>query len=144
MKPAGKSSLYFYSGVCCVKENGELDLESLNRLVEYLSTRVKGLFITGSYGCGVMMSTEERMRVTEETIRSTQGRIPVADHVGTADSFSARKLTEHAVACGAAVVSAVGPFYFKHTADSICHYYSEILESTAGSIPTYVYNNPQF
>lgn len=126
------------------KENGELDLGSLERLVEYLSTRVDGLFITGSYGCGAMMSMDERMKVAEETIRVAQGRIPVVVHVGTADSLSAQKLTKHAVACGAAAVSAVGPFYFKHTADSVCRYYSEILESTDGQIPMYVYNNPQF
>ena len=47
------------------KENGDLDEANLQKLVEYLSGKVDGLFICGSYGCGPLMSLEERKRVAE-------------------------------------------------------------------------------
>ena len=45
------------------KEDGELDVKSLEALVEFLSGHVHGVFINGSYGCGALMSLEERKRL---------------------------------------------------------------------------------
>ncbi len=126
------------------KENGEVDYESLRTLVDFLSTRVNGLFITGSYGAGVMLTEDERRQVLEVTLKAAQGRVPVIVQVGTADSLSASRLTKHAVVAGASAVASVGPFYFKHNEDQICEYYSHIVNAAAGKIPVYVYNNPGF
>ena len=49
------------------KEHGELDVKSLETLVEFLSENVHGVFINGSYGCGALMSLEERKQVAEIT-----------------------------------------------------------------------------
>lgn len=126
------------------KEDGQLDKDSLAKLVDYLSNQVHGLFITGSYGSGVLMSTEERKQVAEITMKTDAGRIPVIVHVGTADSASAAELAKHAQSIGADAVSAVGPFYYTHNDDSIVAYYDEILKATGGDFPVYVYNNPGF
>lgn len=125
-------------------ENGDVDLAGVATLTRFLKDRVDGLFITGSYGGGVLMSTEERMAVAETTLTEAAGRIPIVVHVGTADSRSAALLARHAMEHGASAVSAVGPFYYKHNADSICTFYEEILKATGGHFPVYVYNNPQF
>ncbi len=126
------------------KENGEIDGEGIKTLTSFLKEQVDGMFITGSYGSGVLMSTEERMQVAEITLAEAAGAIPIVVHVGTADSKSAAKLARHAKENGASAVSAVGPFYYKHNNDSICAFYKEILEATGGDFPVYVYNNPQF
>jgi len=125
------------------KENGDLDIDSLKKLVSFLSDNVDGLFICGSYGAGAMMTEEERKKVAEVTIDTVAGRIPVIVHVGTADSLSAGRLAKHAAEAGAAAVAAVGPYYFKHTPQNICSYYGSLVEA-AGDTPVYVYNNPQF
>ena len=125
-------------------ENGAVDFGGVKKLTEYLSQNVDGLFITGSYGSGTLMSTEERKAVVEATINAAQGRVPVVVHVGTTDTKSAAQLTAHAKANGAAAVSAVGPFYYKHNADSICAFFEGILEAAGSSMPVYVYNNPGF
>ena len=124
--------------------SGNVDGEALRILVRYLRERVDGLFITGSYGGGALMSEEERRLVAETTIREADGKIPVIVHVGTADSLSAMRLADHAAGAGAAAVSAVGPFYYKHGADGICAFYGAIVEACRGRLPVYVYNNPQF
>lgn len=125
------------------KENGEVDYQSLETLVRFLSERVDGIFVTGSYGGAALLTAEERMAVLETSVKAADGKIPVVAHVGTADSISAAKLAAHAMKAGAAAVSAVGPFYYKHNEDEIAAYYSAIVEA-APDIPVYVYNNPQF
>ncbi len=102
------------------QENGEVDYEGIKALVGFLRDRVDGLFITGSYGGGVLMTPDERMLVTETVIKAAGGKIPVIVQTGTADSRSTAKLTAHAAAAGAAAVSAVGPYYYKHNEDEIC------------------------
>ena len=81
--------------------SGNVDGEALRILVRYLRERVDGLFITGSYGGGALMSEEERRLVAETTIREADGKIPVIVHVGTADSLSAARLADHAAGAGA-------------------------------------------
>ena len=50
------------------RENGEVDYQGLKVLVEFLRENVDGLFITGSYGGGVLMTEEERKKVAEQTV----------------------------------------------------------------------------
>jgi len=50
-------------------KEGNLDIESLEKLVAFLKDRINGLYICGSYGSGPMMSVEERKKVTEVTVK---------------------------------------------------------------------------
>ena len=124
-------------------ENGDVDYEGLVTLVNFLKDHVDGLFITGSYGSTALLQPEERKKIAEITIKTVDGKIPVIIHVGTADTRTAVELTKHAKEIGAAAVSAVGPFYYKHNADSICEFYTQIVKA-AGDLPVYVYNNVSF
>lgn len=126
------------------QENGEVDYEGIKTLVGFLRDRVDGLFITGSYGGGALMTPDERMLVTETVIKAAGGKIPVIVQTGTADSRSTAKLTAHAAAAGAAAVSAVGPYYYKHNEDEICAFYSSMVKAAGEETPVYVYNNPGF
>lgn len=126
------------------KENGEVDYDALRTLVSYLKNEVNGLFICGSYGAGAMMTEEERKKILEVTLSAAEGKIPVVAHVGTADTLSACRLAKHAAEAGAAAVSAVGPYYFKHLDDDVCAYYASLLDICGGKTSVYVYNNPQF
>lgn len=126
------------------QKNGDVDYAGLKTLVEFLREAVDGLFINGSYGAGVLMTEEERRKVAERTMDAAAGKVPVIVHVGTADSRSAARLTKHAAEIGASAVAAVGPFYFKHNADSVCEFFSEIVKAADGKVPVYVYNNPNF
>jgi len=65
------------------QENGELDIKNLEKLVDFLSGNVHGVFINGSYGCGALMSLEERMEVAEITKKTAGDRIEVVVQVGT-------------------------------------------------------------
>ena len=124
--------------------DGTVDEDGLRRLVAYLSDKVDGLFICGSYGSGPMMSLEERKRVAEITVKTVDGKIPVVTHTGTTNTRDTIELSRHAADIGCAAVSAVGPYYFKHNEDNLLAFYSALVESVGPDYPAYVYHNPQF
>jgi dihydrodipicolinate synthase/N-acetylneuraminate lyase len=123
-------------------KEGNVDYLGLEKLVDYLSDNVDGLFVTGSYGCGALMTVEERKKVVETTIKAAKGRVPVVVMTGSTNNRTTVELSKHAEAAGAEAVSAVGPYYFTHKEDSIKCFYEDIVKSV--NIPIYVYNNPGF
>ena len=126
------------------KENEEVDYEVLEALVSFLKDRVDGLFITGSYGCGPLMSLEERKKVTEAVVKITQHKIPVVVMVGTTNNRDSAELARHARDAEADAVSAVCPFYYKHTPDSVCGFFSDLVKAVDNDLPVYLYDNPGF
>ncbi len=103
---------------------------------------VNGLFLTGSYGMGPMMTMEERVEIyklAKEVSSQYPGTFLIA-HVGCADTASTVALAKEAEAIGVDAVGAVPPFYYTYTQDRVIEYYREICEAV--SIPVYAYNNP--
>lgn len=125
------------------KENGDLDREGLQRLVEYLDKRVDGLFICGSYGCGPLMNLEERKEVAEIVRKYAGSSTQVVVHTGTTNARDTIELSEHARDIGCDAVAAVGPYYFQYTDIDLINYYSQILDRLDG-FPLYIYHNPKF
>lgn len=125
------------------KENGEIDQDSLIHLVQFLTKRVDGLFICGSYGCGALMNLEERKTVAEIVRKYADPQTKVVVHTGTATTRDTIELSLHAKAIGCDAASAVGPYYFKYDENDLIHYYSDILDHI-GDFPFYVYHNPKF
>jgi dihydrodipicolinate synthase/N-acetylneuraminate lyase len=124
-------------------EDGQVDYAGLQTLVTFLKDRVDGVFITGSYGCGTLMSIEERKKVTEITMKAAAGKISVIVMVGTTNNRETVELAKHAEAVGVDAVAAMGPYYFTHNDDSICYFFEDLVKSVS-NIPVYVYNNPKF
>lgn len=124
-------------------ENGNLDEENLIRLVEFLSPRVDGLFICGSYGSGPLMTLDERKRVAEIVKKTASPQTAVIVHTGTASTKDTIELSLHAAEIGCAAASAVGPYYYHYSDKDLIEYYSQILKATK-DFPFYVYHNPQF
>ena len=108
-----------------------------------LGKGVDGLFLTGSYGAGPLMSTEERIsifKLAKKSIDGFKGRI-LLPHVGCIDTQNAVELAKAAEAIGADAVGAVPPFYYKHTDEVIVEYYKAIIDAV--KIPVFAYNNPE-
>ena len=125
------------------KENGDLDTDGLKTLVSFLSDHVHGVFINGSYGCGALMSAEERKQVAEITKKTALDKTQVVVQTGTTNNRETAELTRHAHEIGADAVAAVGPYYYKFNEDSICYFFEDMVKAAQGT-PVYVYNNPGF
>lgn len=124
--------------------DGAIDAQKTRWHMDWmLSKGVDGLFLTGSYGAGPLMSNEERVsiyRLAKEVSKAYKSKV-LLPHVGCIDTKNAVELAMAAEAAGADAVGAVPPFYYKHSDESVIDYYKSIL--AAVKIPVFAYNNPE-
>jgi dihydrodipicolinate synthase/N-acetylneuraminate lyase len=125
-------------------QNGDLDLASLEKLLDFLKDKVDGLFICGSYGSGPMMTLAERKKVAETCVKCVGEEMPIVVHTGTACTRETVELTRHAEAIGCQAAAAVGPYYFHHDAKDVVAFYEAMLKCVNPNFPIYVYHNPKF
>ena len=101
-------------------ENGNLNLSQVPKMVDHLvASKVDGLYVCGSTGEGVSLTSDERRAVAEAYLsaakESSEPAMPVVVQVGHNSLSEAEKLAEHAQAIGATAISANAPSYFKVT-----------------------------
>ena len=125
-------------------KNGDVDVEGLKKLVNYLMEHVDGLYICGSYGSGPLMSIEERKLVAEITKEVAGDKIPIVVHTGTTNTQDTVELTIHCEHIGCDAAAAVGPYYFHHNEDSLQEFYGSMLKAVSANFPIYVYHNMKF
>ena len=123
---------------------GRIDAKKTRWHMEWmLSKGVDGLFLTGSYGAGPLMSHDERVSIfalAREVAAGFKGKV-LLPHVGCIDTSGAVALAKEAERLGVDAVGAVPPFYYKHTDEAVIEYYKTII--AAVKIPVFAYNNPE-
>ena len=124
-------------------KNGEVDEKELRKLVQFLDTKVHGVFICGSYGCGPLMSIEERKRVAE-IVKEEAKHLQVIVMTGCTNTRDTIELTLHAKSIGVDAASAVAPFYYHHNMNDVVGYYKDIIDAVGKDFPFYIYTNPKF
>lgn len=124
-------------------ENAELKLEVVPEMVDHLlSQGVSGLYVCGSTGEGMSLSSDERRLVAEAYVRAAKGRVPVIIQVGHNSLAEAQQLAQHAQQIGADVISATCPSYFKISDVSTLVDCMAKLASGASDLPFYYYHIP--
>jgi N-acetylneuraminate lyase len=123
--------------------DGELNVAVIPAYAEHLlRTGVGGVFLCGSTGEGLSLSTEERQAVVEAWVRTVKGRFPVVVHVGHNSLPEARALAAHAERAGADAIAAVPPSYYKPpTVAALADFCARVAES-APRLPFYYYHIP--
>jgi N-acetylneuraminate lyase len=123
--------------------NGALNLGLIDAYAQLLvEDGVHGVFIGGSTGESALLTTEERLRLTERWCAVAKDRLEVIVHVGHASLEEARTLASHAEQNGATAVSALAPYYFKP--DSMQALVTSMAQVAAASpaLPFYYYHIP--
>ncbi len=89
-------------------EQGNVSPDRLRRLIDFqLERGLRGAFITGSTGEGLLLTDEERKRVAETAVAALEGRGLSIVHVGHTSTRSAVELARHAQSIGADMISSV-------------------------------------
>ncbi len=124
--------------------DGTLDLNRTRWHMQWMFDKgVDGLFLTGSYGAGPMMTNDERVeifRLAKDVAGLYKEKILIP-HVGCVDTKNTIDLAKKAESIGVDGIASVPPFYYKHSEELILQFYKDILESV--NIPVYAYNNPE-
>ncbi|WP_346237052.1 dihydrodipicolinate synthase family protein [Niabella insulamsoli] len=124
-------------------ENKALKLELVPQIVEKLiKDGVKGIFVGGTNGEGLSLTTDERMKVTEAYVKAAGKRILIFTHVGHSSILEACKLAAHAQQAGADAISAVSAFYFKPRSAANLADCMALIAAAAPDLPFYYYHIP--
>ncbi|MEH7380501.1 dihydrodipicolinate synthase family protein [Bacillus sp. JJ1533] len=123
-------------------DQGEVSVERVKKLARYYAdTGVKGLYVGGSSGEGLLQTAEERKQVVEAVMEEVGEELTIIVHVGANSTKESVELAVHAEKCGAHATSAVPAIYYRLSEDSVEAHWKEIINSS--SLPFIIYNIPQ-
>jgi N-acetylneuraminate lyase len=125
--------------------DGSIHLARVDRLVEHcLAFGADGLFVNGTAGESVSLSTDERMRLAERWCESARvAQLPVGVNATHTSLSDCRSIVAHAAKIGAAGVSVMAPFYFKPKGvDDLVAFCVEVA-GAAPDLPFYYYHYPR-
>src|SRR5690242_18140602 len=109
----------------------------------YLSMRVHGFFLCGSFGQGPAMRISQRKRVAAIVPQETTGQVPIVVQVGAAEPYTSITLGVHAREIGATAVANVGPHYYSDRSGRGIVTHVEMVDR-AVQLPMLVYNIPAY
>jgi len=120
------------------KKDLSLNEEMVEKLVEYgIAKGVRGFYLTGGTGEGLLMSVEERARVYARAAKAARGRAKLIAHVGCVNTDDAVELARRAAKAGCDWVSSVPPVYYGQKPDDVYNHYK--LISSATDLPFLIY-----
>lgn len=109
-------------------------------------TGAKGVFLNGTTGECMSLSTQERSQLVEKWVeyrRSTQRKdFKIFVHVGSCNLFEAAQMAEHAQQLGVDGIAMVAPFYLRPTSLQALVTQCAFVASAAADTPFYYYNIP--
>jgi 4-hydroxy-tetrahydrodipicolinate synthase len=122
-------------------ENGALDLESTDRVIEfYLEKGATGLTVLGMMGEAPKLTAAESRQFVERALARVNGRVPVIAGVSAPGFAAMRELSGSVMSDGAAGVM-VAPEGHLRTDEQICGYY-EMVAEFLGDIPFVLQDYP--
>jgi N-acetylneuraminate lyase len=123
--------------------DGSVDLAPIPRVVDHLQrTGVSGIYICGSTGEGISLTSEERRAVAEAYVSAAKGRLQTVVQVGHNSMVEAKALAAHAAEIGADAISATAPSYFKIASIEMLVDCMAEIASGAPQTPFYYYHIP--
>ncbi|NMB13419.1 MAG: dihydrodipicolinate synthase family protein [Firmicutes bacterium] len=125
---------------------GDIYPKGIREIVSFTLPHVQGYYPIGTYGCGPLMSIEERKTVLEIIVEEVNGRVPVVAHVGTADTKTTIELAVHAKSIGCAGVGAIAPYYVPHLPEaSLFNHFARLIDAVnEDDFPVFLYNNGHY
>jgi 4-hydroxy-tetrahydrodipicolinate synthase len=121
---------------------GALDTEATQRVAVWLAERgVDCVFVGGTTGEGLLLSLEERKRLTEATVEAVGDRIGVLVQVGCANTADSVMLAEHAARASADGVVVLSPFFFQVDEMAMVAHFAAVAAAVPDT-PTFLYNIP--
>jgi N-acetylneuraminate lyase len=120
-------------------DGAELDLDAVASLVDmYVDAGLTGVMVGGTTGEGVLMTVDERCRLTDAFIAAAGGRIDVVVHAGAQSTADTASIAERAAASGATAVSVIAPPYFRLD-DAALLEHMGTAASVCSPTPFYIY-----
>lgn len=138
---ASASGVYLIT-VTPFKDNGDLDLVSTDRMVDFcLENGVTGLTILGIMGEATKLTAEESRLYVKQVLARVQGKVPVVVGASAPGFAPMSELTKTVMDMGAAGVM-VAPPPSVRTDDQICSYFDMVNETLGADVPWVLQDHP--
>lgn len=122
-------------------EDGSVDYESLDRLVDYLlSQGAHGLGLFGNASEGYTLLGPERAQMLERIAKRVNGQVPLVVSSGHTGTVGAVELSKQARDLGAAALMVLPPYFLKPDGEGLMEYFGAISEAVG--IPIMVQDAP--
>ncbi len=123
-------------------EDGELDLESTDRLIDfYLERGVDGLTVLGILGEAPKLTAHESAQYVDRVLARVNGAVPVVVGASAAGFAAMGELTKRVMDSGAAGVM-VAPAPYLRSDDQIRSYFSMVNETLGADVPWVLQDHP--
>ena len=124
------------------KDNGDLDLASTDRMVDFCLERgVTGLTILGIMGEATKLTADESRQFVRQVLARVQGKVPVVVGASAAGFAPMSELTKNVMDMGAAGVMIAPPSTVR-TDDQICSYFDMVNETLGPDVPWCLQDHP--
>ena len=124
------------------KDNGDLDLASTDRMVDFCLERgVTGLTILGIMGEATKLTAEESRQFVRQVLARVQGKVPVVVGASAAGFAPMSELTKSVMDMGADGVMVAPPSTVR-TDDQICSYFDMVTETLGPDVPWCLQDHP--
>lgn len=122
-------------------EDGSVDFESLDKLVEFhLDNNTDVIIPAGTTGESATLDHDEHCAVIKRVVDQVKGRVPVIGGTGANSTWEAISLTRCAAEAGVDACLLVTPYYNKPTQEGLYQHYKKVAEEV--DIPQILYNVP--
>ncbi len=122
-------------------KNGELDLETLKKLVEWhIGEGSNGFVPVGTTGESPTLTHAEHDAVVDTVVRAAAGRVPVIAGAGSNNTLESIRLAQAAEKSGADAILVVTPYYNKPTQRGLIAHYTAVHDCC--NLPIIIYNIP--
>lgn len=122
-------------------EKGQLDDESLKKLIEYhIASHTSGIVIAGTTGESATLDHKENIDLIYKSLEIANKRIPIIAGTGSNSTAEAISLTAALKDSGVAGCLTVTPYYNKPPQEGLYQHFKAIANST--DIPQILYNVP--
>ncbi|WP_412564608.1 4-hydroxy-tetrahydrodipicolinate synthase [Thalassobius sp. MITS945101] len=122
-------------------KNGELDLETLKKLIEWhIGEGTNGFVPVGTTGESPTLTHEEHETVIEEVVKAAAGRVPVIAGAGSNNTLEGIRFIQHAEKVGADAALVVTPYYNKPTQRGLIAHFTALHDCC--ELPIIIYNIP--
>jgi 4-hydroxy-tetrahydrodipicolinate synthase len=120
--------------------SGALCLQRLRRQLQRQMKYGNGIFCNGTNGEFFVLSTEEKLRVTEACVDEVAGQVPLVAHIGEISTAATIALGKNVAGLGVDAVSVIAPYFVPLKQSELIYHYSAIADAVP--VPVFLYNIP--
>ena len=121
---------------------GRVNGEAIDAMIERgIACGLKGFYLTGSTGEGMLLTMEERRYVYQRAVKAAAGRAKLIAQVGCVRTDDSVALAKSAADAGVDWISSVTPVYFGQNFPSTLRHYKAISEATDLPFMIYAFNS---